>query len=122
MKNLLKKDIKEKKLIDKIEINCKPAVVLVKAEWSGASHIMDMILNKIEKEFSHKIKIIRIDLESHKDLLRSFGVESVPAMLLINKGQIVEVIKETLSQKTLGQVIQNLIQASDSLERNSSYS
>lgn len=122
MKNLFKQDIKEKKLIDKIAINCKPAIVLVKAEWSGASHIMDMILNKIEEEFSHKIKIIRIDLESHKDLLRSFGVESVPAILLINKGQIVEVLKETLSQKTLQNVIQNLIHNSNSIERNSSYS
>ena len=99
MKDLFKQDIKEKKLIDKISINCKPAVVLVKAEWSGESHIMDMILNKIEEEFRNKIKIIRIDLDNHKDLLYSFGIESVPALLLINKGQIVEVIKKTLSQK-----------------------
>jgi len=122
MKDLFKQDIKEKKLIDKISINCKPAVVLVKAEWSGASHIMDMILNKIEEEFRNKIKIIRIDLDNHKDLLYSFGIESVPALLLINKGQIVEVIKKTLSQKTLQQVIQNLIHSSDSSKSNSSYS
>ena len=115
MKDLLKQDKKEKKLIDKISINCKPAIVLVKAEWSGASHIMDMILNKIEAEFRQKISIIRIDFEIHKELLYSFGVENVPAILLINKGQIVEVIKETLSQKTLQQVIQNFIQRSDSL-------
>lgn len=122
MKDLFKQDIKEKKLIDKISINCKPAVVLVKAEWSGESHIMDMILNKIEEEFRNKIKIIRIDLDNHKDLLYSFGIESVPALLLINKGQIVEVIKKTLSQKTLQQVIQNLIHSSDSSKSNSSYS
>jgi len=116
MKDKVNQSEEEKKLFDEISINCKPAIVLVKAEWSGGSHIMDLILNKIEEKFQNQINVIRIDLETHKELLRSFGIESVPALLLISKGQIVEVIKETLSQKTLQQVIQDLIYKSDSLE------
>lgn len=116
MKDLINNSTQEKKLLNEISVNCKPAIVLVVAEWSGGSHIMNLILNKVEEKFKNQINVIRINLEIHKELLHSFGIESVPAMLLISKGQIVEVIKETLSQKRLEQVIQNLIYRSDSLQ------
>jgi len=117
MKEIINHSAKEKKLVKAISVNCKPAVVFVKAEWSGASHIMDMILNKIEEKFQNQVKIIRIELDTHKELLHSFGIENVPALILINKGQIVEVIKETMSQKALQLIIQNLIYNDNSLER-----
>ena len=116
MKNIINNSAEEKKLFNEISANCKPAIVLVEAEWSGGSHIMSLILNKIEEKFKNQINVIRINFEIHKELLRSFGIETVPALLLISKGQIVEVIKETLSQKTLEQVIKNLIFRSDALE------
>ena len=117
MNDIINNSAAEKKLFNEISVNCKPAIVLVKAEWSGGSHIMNLILNKIEEKFKNQINVIRINLDIHKELLRSFGIESVPALLLISKGQIVEVIKETLSQKTLEQVIQNLIYRSDTFEK-----
>ena len=116
MNNSIKNSSEEKTLLNKISVNCKPAIVLVETEWSGESHIMNLILNKIEEKFRNQISVIRINLEIHKELLSSFGIDSVPALLLIRKGQLVEVIKETLSQKTLEKVIHNLIYRSDSLE------
>ena len=74
---------------------------------------MDLIVNKIEEEYKEQIKVIRIDLEVHKELLSQFGIESAPAFLLISKGQIIEVIKETLSKKSLEQIIRNLIIRND---------
>ncbi len=32
------------------------------------------------------IKIVRIDFEIHKELLKHFGIEKAPAFLIINKG------------------------------------
>ena len=118
MNDIMNNSAAEKKLFNEISVNCKPAIVLVKAEWSGGSHIMNLILNKIEEKFKNQINVIRINIDIHKELLRSFGIESVPALLLISKGQIVEVIKETLSQKTLEKIIQNLIYRSDTFEKN----
>ncbi|MCW9096944.1 MAG: thioredoxin family protein, partial [Ignavibacteriaceae bacterium] len=86
-----------------------PILVEVRAEWSGGSHLMDLIINKIEEEFRHQIKVVRIDFEVHKELLSQFGIENAPALLLISKGQIIEVIKETLSRKSLEQIVRNLI-------------
>lgn len=109
MNDLSNNSAAEKKLFNEISVNCKPAIVLVKAEWSGGSHIMNLIINKIEEEFQNQIKVIRMDFDIHKELLVQFGIDSVPAFLLISKGQIIEIINETLSRKSLEQIVRNLI-------------
>ena len=109
MQDLLNNNENENKLLDVISTKNKPAVVEVRAKWSGDSHIMDLIINKIEEEFLKQIKVIRIDFEINKELLSQFGVESAPAVLLICKGQVVEVIKETLSRKNLKKLVRDLI-------------
>lgn len=109
MQDLINYKKNEKRLLAEISTNCKPALVVVQACWSGGSHLMDLIVNKIEGEFQDQIKVIRIDLDVYKELLSQFGIENVPAFLLISKGQIVEIIKETLSRKSLEQIVRNLI-------------
>ena len=113
MKDIINYKKNEKRLLNGISTNSKPSLVEVRAEWSGGSHLMDLIVNKIEEEYKEHIKVIRIDLEVHKELLSQFGIESAPAFLLISKGQIIEVIKETLSRKSLEQTIRNLIIRND---------
>jgi len=124
MEDLINYKINKKKLLAEISTNCKPALVVVQACWSGGSHLMDLIVNKIEEEFQEQIKVLRIDLDVHKELLSQFGIESVPAILLISKGQIIEIIKETLSRKSLEQIVRNLIfrNGISSIENNSTNS
>jgi len=99
----------EKKLLTEISNNSKPTLVEVRAEWSGGSHLMDLIVNKIGEEFRKEVRIVRIDFEVHKELLNQFGVVSAPALLLISKGQLIEVIKETLSRRRLEKIVRDLV-------------
>lgn len=112
MKDLINNE-NENRLLDVISTKNKPSLVEVRANWSGDSHIMDLIINKIEEEFQKQIKVIRIDFEINKELLIQFGVESAPAILLIRNGQVVEVIKETLSRKNLKKIVRELITMND---------
>jgi len=108
---------KEKQLLVKMHTNNKPAMVEVRAEWSGGSHLMDLIINKIEDEFQNQLRVVRIDFETHKELLSQFGVDSAPAVLFISRGQVVEVIKETLSRKNLEKLVRGwIIRDSTSIE------
>lgn len=95
----------------------KPALVEVQAKWSGGSHLMDLIINKVEEDFQNQITVIRTDFESHKELLNQFGVDSAPALLFIIRGQVVEVIKETLSRKNLERLVYDLIKIYNSSDR-----
>lgn len=96
-------------MFNEISINCKPTLVEVQAKWSGGSHLMDLIITKIEEEFHKQINVIRIDLEIHREFLSQFGIESAPALLILSNGQIIKVIKETLSRKSLEKIVRDLI-------------
>ena len=96
-------------MFNEVSINCKPTLVEVQAQWSGGSHLMDLIITKIEEDFHNQINVIRIDLEIHKEFLCQFGIESAPALLIINNGQIIKVIKETLPRINLEKIVRNLI-------------
>ena len=101
MKNLVEEKIQENpEMVDTSNYRKLP-LVEVRANWSGGSHLMDLIVNRIEKQFDSKIRVVKIDFETHREFLFQFGVESAPAILLLRNGQVVEVINETLSQKNL---------------------
>ncbi|MFC2103185.1 thioredoxin family protein [Bacteroidota bacterium] len=97
------------KLYSENSTNHKPALVEVQAKWSGESHLMELIINKIEEEFQNQVEVIRIDFEANRELLILFGIECAPAVLFISRGQIVEVIKKTLSRKKLKQLVRDFI-------------
>ncbi len=101
---------KDKKLKSKIFNYNIPTLIEVRAEWSGGSHLMDLIVNKIEQEYHQEINIVRIDFEAHKELLNHLGIDGAPAFLFIDKGEIIEVIKETLSKRNLEKIIRKLYQ------------
>ncbi len=52
---------------------------------------------------------MRIDFEIHKELLKHFGIDKAPAFLIINKGRVVEIIKETLSKRSLEKIVCNML-------------
>jgi thioredoxin-like negative regulator of GroEL len=89
-----------------------PALVEIRSKWSGGSHLMDLIIYKIEQEYCDEINIVRIELESNKELFDCLEIDRAPALLLINKGQIIEIIKETVSKKNLEKILCNLIRQS----------
>jgi thioredoxin 1 len=101
LRNSTETNTKDNQKMAEISNNQKLTLVEVRANWSGGSHLMDLIVNRIEKQFDSKIRVVKIDFETHREFLFQFGVESAPAIFLLRNGQVVEVINETLSQKNL---------------------
>lgn len=89
-----------------------PSLVEVSSKWNGGSHLMDLIVNKIEEEYREKLNIIRIDLETHIELFSHLGISKAPAFLIINKGNIIEIIKETVSKKSLEKILNKVLSVS----------
>ena len=89
-----------------------PTLVEVSSKWSGVSHLMDLITGKIELEYNKVLNVVRIDFEEHKELFNYIGIEKAPAFLIINNGNITDIIKETVSKKSLEKIICNLLPGS----------
>jgi thioredoxin-like negative regulator of GroEL len=92
----------------------RPTLVEIRSNWSGGSHLMDLITAKIELEYNTVLNIVRIDFEAHKELFNYIGIEKAPAFLVISNGNIINIIKETVSKKSLENIISNLLSGSKS--------
>ncbi len=64
-------------------------VVLVDfyAEWCGPCKKMKPSIEAIEREMTN-VKVIRIDVDKHADLVNSFGIQEIPILRVYKQGKV----------------------------------
>lgn len=58
------------------------------ATWCGPCKMLMPILEEIDKELD--IEILEVDVDKYDDLARSFGIMSIPTLMLYKEGEIVK--------------------------------
>lgn len=56
------------------------------ATWCGPCKMLSPILEEIEKEKPNDVEIYKVDVDQSFDLAKSFGVMSVPTLILFKNG------------------------------------
>ena len=66
-------------------------VVLVDfyAEWCGPCKKMKPSIEAIEKEMAAKVKVVRVDVDKHVELVKSFGILEIPILRIYKQGKII---------------------------------
>lgn len=70
----------------------KEGLVLVDffASWCGPCRMMAVILEDVQKELEGKVEIYKVDVDNDEKLARSFGIMSIPTLILFENGKEVE--------------------------------
>jgi thioredoxin len=65
-------------------------VVLVDfyAEWCGPCKKMKPSIEAIEKEMAANVTVVRIDVDKHTELVKSFGIQEIPILRVYKKGKM----------------------------------
>lgn len=56
------------------------------ADWCGPCHAMTPILEEVDQEVED-VSILKVDVDASPELAQSFGVQSIPTMILFVKGE-----------------------------------
>ena len=77
---------------DEFQKTIEKGVVLVDffATWCGPCKMLAPILENAEKEIAGKAKICKLDVDEAGDIAQSFGIMSVPTMIIFKDGVEVE--------------------------------
>ncbi len=67
-----------------------PVVVDFWAEWCGPCHQIAPILEGLAEEYHGKIKFVKVDTEENFETPSSYGVLSLPTLLVFKEGQQIE--------------------------------
>jgi thioredoxin 1 len=68
----------------------KPIMVDFWAEWCGPCRAVSPILDKIAEEHSDKLDIVKLDVDANPETALKYGITSIPAMYVFDKGQVVK--------------------------------
>ena len=90
------------------EVNYSEIPVLVDywATWCGPCKMVGPLVEEISSEFSDKIKVGKLDVDTNQASAAQQNVMSIPTLLLFKEGQVVAQHVGTLSKNQLKELIE----------------
>lgn len=64
-----------------------PVLIDFGAVWCGPCKMLDPIVEELADQWSTRVKVVHIDVDSNQDLVMQYNVMGVPTLMLIKDGQ-----------------------------------
>ena len=66
-----------------------PVLIDFWAEWCGPCRMVGPMVEELASDYNGKAKVGKIDVDSQQKLAENFGVSSIPTLLVIKGGKVV---------------------------------
>jgi thioredoxin 1 len=60
------------------------------AEWCGPCRAIGPVVDELATEFAGQIKVGKLDVDNNPEVSVNYGITSIPAILFIKGGQVVD--------------------------------
>jgi len=89
--------------------NERPVVVDFWAEWCKPCVMISKSLRELADEYGERVVIAKIDADTNPDSVRTYGVMSMPTLLVFRKGEVVGSMVGAKPKASLRKAIDDLI-------------
>lgn len=67
-------------------------VVDCTATWCGPCKLIAPLIDQLADEYSDRVKIFKLDLDSNKEVAKRYGIRSIPAVMFFTQGEVAETL------------------------------
>ena len=87
-----------------------PVLVDLWATWCGPCKVLGPLLEKVVDEFNGAVRLTKVDCDREQALAASFGVRSIPTVVLLREGQLVDAFTGALPEGAIREFLQRHVQ------------
>lgn len=79
------------------------------APWCGPCRMLAPVIDELAEEFEGKANICKVNTDEEQDLAVKFGVRSIPTILFMKDGEVVDQMVGAASKQAFADKINKLI-------------
>ena len=95
-----------------------PVLVDFWAPWCGPCKTLGPILEKIVASYNGAVKLAKVDTDAQGQLAAAFGIRSLPTVVLVKDGQMIDGFMGALPEPAIREFLQKHIVANAAIEEN----
>ncbi|RXJ58032.1 thioredoxin [Candidatus Marinarcus aquaticus] len=79
------------------------------APWCGPCRMLAPVIDELAADFEGKANICKVNTDEEQDLAVKYGVRSIPTILFMKDGEVVDTMIGASSKQALAEKLQSLL-------------